>query len=475
MRIALALCCALAMVSSGCALLFDPSRHTSGDAPDAPGPLDAPVADVGDAPAPPDVPSDTSGTDVPFDPTADYWPATCATGEALALVDAAGEPAAPSAALRTALMVNDVVGLVTDRRLTVAGDRHGRVVAGRTSGHDVFIAVASEDPGAPTLMRIDRGTVTATSVPITNFPAGAGAAVADLTMARMGNALRLTLLVELDGTTRGITSCELDGGTCALDALVVLSAGYFPQVVGMTREASVIHTVTAGPTNESGGSVCIAQDGDMPECDSDSGITDGSGEALGDGIETTGGLLAVLHTTPDLLGVLPDRLGTRLIPNALVGAFENDDEAFTLVRATPAAAGEFDVRTVDANCLGGGGCLPLEAEEAAFTGQLGTAEIVHAAALTGTYAFTGIVVSPVPAGSSLSDELRLYALDGTAGLPLAAQPYVTLGTSEDVAAIDPSMAITAVSDGSSYDVFVVRVRDVGGIESVLLSAIRYCR
>jgi hypothetical protein len=462
-----------ALAAPGCSLLFDTSRHTSGDVPDAPGPLDAPVSDVGDAPLAPDVPTDTSGLDAPFDPTADHWPATCADAAPLALVDARGDAAAPSTALRTALSVTDAFGLVEGRRLTVPGDTHGRVVMGRTTTNDVLLAVASEEPGPPALLRIDRATVSASSVSITNFPTEPGTTVVDLAMARMGTALRLALLVEVSAGARAITSCDLSGATCVLDAVTFLAGGYFPQVVAMTREGSTVHVVTAGPTNESGGSVCIAQGGGAPECDPDSQIIDGSSEALGDGAETTGGLLAVLATTPDLTGALPDRLGVRLIPHAIVGAFERDDEAFTLVRATPTDAGEFEVRSVDANCLGGGGCLPLEADAAAFEAQEGSADVVHAAALTGSYAFAGVVVSY---GDDAGTDVRLYALDGESGLPLASQPFVTLGSGRaGPGATDRSMAITAVSDGSSYDVYVASVRDTGGLESVYLSAIRYCR
>jgi hypothetical protein len=453
----------------GCSILFAPSSYSTGDE-DAAMPLDVPPSDVGDAPSPLDVP----GVDAPVDPAADYWPETCASGETRTLLDADGEPITPSTELRTALAITDRVGIISDRRLTaVPGDALGRVVMGRTMASEVFVAVASDGPGAPTLLEIDRGTVTATAVPVTNFPAGAGAWVVDLAMARMGAALRLVLLIETATDVRVITGCNVDASGCALETPTTLASGYFPMVIGLTREGSDVHTVTMGPTNESGSSACSAEDGDSPLCDSTSEIIDRFGDTYGDGVESTGGLLAVFATSPDLTGALPGRLGVNLIPSAPVAAFEAADSSFTLVRAQ-STMDTFELRNVNVNCLGGGGCLPLEASDPAFMDQPGVPQIVHAAPLTGNYAFSGLLMGY---DDSRGTDVRLYALDGDAGLPLAARPYVTLGTGRlaPVPGNGRSMAMTAVSDGASYDVFVVTIGDVSGIESAYLSAIRYCR
>lgn len=465
-----------AALAPGCSILFGPSNYSSGEA-DAPSPLDAPPFDVGDAPPSPDVPPDVPGLDAPVDPGEDYWPASCATAETRTLLDAEGEPITPSDALRSALAVNDRVGIVSDRRLTVAGDALGRVVMGRSMANEVFVAVARSGPsgaGAPTLLSIDRSTLDATPITITNFPSEAGARVVDLAMVRLGTVLQLALLVETAPGVRATTSCAVTSGGCALEPRVVLAAGYFPMVIGLVLEASTVYTLTMGPRNESGIGACLAQDGGLPDCDDGNTVHDRSGEARGDGVESTGGLLAVFPTAPDLTGALPDRGAVNLVPSAITAAFDFGDEAFTLVQAEGAGAGLFDLRNVNVNCLGGGGCLPLAAADPAFAGEAGEPQILHAAPLTSTYAFAALLTGY---DDALGTEVRLYGLNGEAGLPLAARPYVTLGSGRIGTAPTNgrSMAMTAVSDGSSYDVFTVTVGDTSGIESAYLSAIRYCR
>lgn len=445
-----------------CALVSGCSSPIAGadTGPDAP-PPDAPLPDapLPDAPAAPDA---------PFDPSVDDW-RSCDVLGSLPLEDALGVDASPSSEMRSAFGVGPRFGIVSDRRLSIAGTAFGRVVAGTPSSGDLYVAVIVDGPGAPIVSRIDRNTLGSTPVTLTNFPTSVGATVTDAVMVRLGAALRLALLID-DDAGSVVRSCDIAGSECVLGSPLVLAttigAGpgsgddYRPTFVAIARQGSTVTTYTAS-TTDFGAVRCWAEDGGAPSCDSD-------GTLAGDGAESTGDEIALLPFSPSLLALRAGSVDIPLVIGGPAGVYPSGSTFYDVIHAEQTTT--FDLGVTHLNCSSGGSCLYSDDLPIA-TAQPGTARIVHVAPNSPELAFVAVGVSYAEPGT----DVRLYGIGPDGGVPLAAGA-LTLGTGRVTATPGTlsSLAVATIADGTSIDVFTVAVAASSSVESVYLSGIRYC-